>query len=171
MPDDSAQSGAEPPRYEQSGSSVIFVLGGALLFSTVLGVLFGYRYVEVMRYVRDTLDVPTTPLAWDARPLSPDECVEQALTWASECHGIKSMCDAYVDRVIAMCLESQPRDAYCASVHDTAATTRFGYRECALRGVRRNLDAEACAQAYRAVASYCATFAATNPDGSGEAPR
>ena len=65
------------------------------------------------------------------------------------------MCDGYIDRVIAECMASQPREAYCARVGDRTGTTRFGYQDCAVRGVRRHVDAEGCAAAYRAVASYC----------------
>ncbi len=139
-----------------------WILGGGAAVSLVLAMVFFSGYSSVLSYVKTTLEEPESPPAWDARALSPEECVDAALTWAEECQGIKSMCDMYVDHVMALCLGSQDRSTYCAAVEDTTATTRFGHGECGLRGTRRNVDAEACANAYRAIASYCATGAAAS---------
>lgn len=142
-------------RYESAGArSAWVVLGATFALATLLGVLFFARYSQTMVYVKQTLEEPTEPPAWEAAALAPAECVDAALDWASGCSGIKSMCDMYVDHAIALCMQSRDREEYCASVSDEVET-RFGSAECHMRGVRRNVDAEACANAYKAILSYC----------------
>lgn len=131
------------------------ILGVTFLLSVLLGVTFLYQYLTTMRFIREHLNEPATPHAWSVTPLSPDECVTEALDWARECRGIKSLCDMYSDRVMEYCMDSQPREAYCRSLGDITRTARFGFAECQARGVRRNIDAEICSKAYRFTATYC----------------
>lgn len=159
----------EDVQYETSGAGAAWiVLGGVMLLATLLGVLFYVQYSRTMVYVKATLDEPTEPLPWDERPLSAGECVDEAMAWASECRGVKAMCDMYVDHAIALCMRSQDRTAYCETVIVEAETARFGSAECRMRGVQRNVDAEACANAYKAILSYCESWMDLLPsEGSG----
>lgn len=143
-----------PVQYEKDGAGMIVaILGTTFALSVLMGCLFYWQYSKVLSYVRVTLEEPETPLAWETRAHSPDECVGAALDWVAECEGIKAMCDMYIDRLIAMCMASDDRLEYCGAID--ASTTRFGHQECSVRGVRRNIDAEACSGAYRAIDSFC----------------
>ena len=149
-----------PPQvqYEKSGAgTIVAILGTTFGLSVLLGGLFYWQYSSVLSYVRVTLEEPETPLAWDERDLAPDECVAAAMDWVAGCSGIKTMCDMYVDQLIALCMAASDRSAYCGAID--ASTTRFGHQDCSVRGVRRNVDAEACSRAYRAIASYCESLA------------
>lgn len=136
------------------------VLGVTFALSTLLGVLFFAQYSQTLSYVRTTLEDPASPPRWETEVLSPTECVDETMNWTAGCSGIKAMCDMYVDRIIALCLASAPREDYCARVIDETHSTRFGHEDCRLRGVQRNVNSEACAGAYRAIGSYCETMAA-----------
>lgn len=138
------------------------------VLSVVLGVYLFVQYSRVMSYVRSTIGYcavgadgtencvePTRTPVWVSQALSPEECIDTALAWARECRGIKSMCDMYVEPVIRDCMASQDRAVYCDAIEPFAVTTYFGAAECRARGVRREVDKEACSNAYRAVASWC----------------
>jgi hypothetical protein len=151
-----------PVQYEKDGAGMI----GAILLTTftlsvLMGALFYRQYSKVLSYVRITLDEPDGALVWDERPHSPDECIGAALDWVAGCDGIKSMCDMYVDRLIAMCMGSRVRTDYCDAID--ASTTQFGHQECSVRSVRRNVDAEACSRAYRAIDSFCDSLEYPDP--------
>lgn len=154
-----------PVQYEQDGASAIrLILGATFAFSTLLGVLFYFQYSSVLSYVNETLDEPETQ-EWDERWFSPDECVGASMDWVAGCGGVKTMCDMYVDQLIAMCLGSQDRTEYCGAID--ASTTRFGHQECSVRGVRRNVDAESCSRSYRAIDSFCDSIGVPAvPDGA-----
>lgn len=152
----SSPATSEAVVYEPSGSrSAWVVIGLTFALSTVLGVLFFARYSQTMLYVKRTLTEPAEAPIWEAEPMAPGDCVEQALSWAGGCNGIKSMCDMYVSEVIARCMASRDREEYCRSIADESMVARFGSAECRMRGVQRNVDAEACANSYKAVQSYC----------------
>ena len=132
-----------------------YVLGGVLFVSFLLAVMLWYRYSQVMGYIKRTLEEPDQVFVWDEEAYSPEDCVDWAMGWASECTGIKSMCDMYVDRVMLACLESRDRLGYCEILGSRTETTEFGVPECRARGVQRDLNKEACSMAYRSIDSYC----------------
>ena len=132
-----------------------YLVGGILLFSTLLGLWLFHNYTTFQRHVRDTLEFPDEPFAWEEGVLSPEECVDEALDWATECRGVKAMCDEYVPRIVRECLGSQDRVGFCEALGDATQETSFGHPECLSRGVRRNVDAEACGSAYRTIDDYC----------------
>lgn len=142
-------------QYEPSGISWKLILGITFLLSTLLGVVFYVQYSSTLLFVDQTLENPEAPLPWEVGEVTPTECVDFAMDWTSECTGIKSMCDMYVDRVISLCMRAQSRLTYCELVVDETSTTKFGHEDCRLRGVQRNINSEACSGAYRAISSYC----------------
>lgn len=156
-----------PVPAERSAHGAWAVLGVTFLCSTALGVYLFAQYSSVLSYVNDTLEADVEH-AWDERPFAPEECIDAALAWTAECSGIKSMCDMYVDQVMVLCMESQPRRAYCEALGDRTMTTEFGARECFARGTQRNVDAEACAAAYRFIDGFCTTIL-EDGEGSGAA--
>lgn len=132
-----------------------WIVASILLFSVVLGVHFGRQYVTFMVHVRDTLHEPEEPHAWEVAPVMPEGCVDEAMRWARECTGIKTLCDMYVNYVMERCLSSRDRVTYCAELRGRHTTTEFGVRECQARGVRRHLDDLSCSNAYRQIDTHC----------------
>ena len=143
---------------ERSAQTAWIVLALTFLCSTLLGVAFFAKYSAVLTYVRTTLEEPERPHAWDTRIFTPEECIDAAIAWTGECKGIKTMCDMYVDQVMVLCMESQPRVAYCEALGDRTMTTAFGAEECFARGTQRHVDAEACSAAYRFIDGFCDTI-------------
>lgn len=132
---------------------VLLVIFG---FSVALGGLLFRNYAQFMNYAHKTLTHPETPPPWKADPpLSPEGCVQAALDWAEDCKGVKSLCDEYVTRVTQECMIEDEHVDYCFGIEDATASSHFGAEECAARGARRNIDAEACGNAYRAIDSHC----------------
>lgn len=156
--DRAAASGESPVPAERSAQTAWIVLAVTFLCSTLLGVFFFAQYSAVLTYVRTTLEEPERPHAWETRIFTPEECIDAAIAWTGECRGIKTMCDMYVDQVMVLCMESQPRVAYCEALGDRTMTTAFGAEECFARGTRRNVDAEACSAAYRFIDGFCDTI-------------
>lgn len=156
---------------EGSARGAWIVLGIVFTLSTLLGLYMFRQYSAVLTYVKDTLDNPDAPPAWVDEPHSVEDCVDAGLTWAASCDGIKTLCDIYVERVVRECLDSRERDAYCLDIAGISETTEFGVAECRNRGVRRDVDKEACANAYRTIDTWCEDVRyrlETDADGSGE---
>jgi hypothetical protein len=156
------------------------VLGLIFGVSTLLALYMFSRYSQTLSYVRSTIGdidngvMPQVEFPWASAELTPEECVDATLEWARQCTGIKSMCDMYVDRYMALCLESGDRNSFCHAIEGFTGTTEFGVPECRARGVLRNVDKEACAMAYRTVDGFCevtrrraARAAEAQSDGSG----
>lgn len=146
-----------PPGSADSGDRrywpILVVL--AVVALTLGGALY-WNYSRLLSYVHHTLDDPETPPAWETAELSVEQCVDEAIAWASECKGIKALCDEYVTRVMHDCLGSQSRLAYCEQFTPAdTASARFGFAECEARGVVRNVDLESCSNSYRAIDGWC----------------
>lgn len=137
------------------------VLGAVFGVSLLLASYMFLQYSKTLAFVRDTIGepdqglLPVVPQPWHERPLSPEECVDATLAWTRECPGIKTMCDMYVERVVGLCMDTQDRNTFCHDIVDNSYTTEFGVPECRARGVRRNVNKEACANSYRTIDAYC----------------
>jgi hypothetical protein len=139
----------------RSGAGAWWVLGSLFAVSTLLGVVLLYNYSRVLGYVKRTIDEPVAPHPWESNPHTAEQCIDASMAWARDCRGVKSMCDMYVERYVGTCLESQDRTDYCAALGTATDDAHFGVEECRGRGTQKNVDAEACANAYRTVASFC----------------
>lgn len=151
-----------PPPANSDASSNWKTAGVVLLVifltSVALGAVLYRNYSQFLNYAQKTLTHPETPPPWVANaPLSPEGCVDVALDWATNCIGVKSLCDNYVTRVTQECMiEGEGTHVeYCQHIESLTASSSFGARECAARGVRRDVDAEACGNAYRAIDAHC----------------
>lgn len=132
-----------------------WVIVPVLILSALLAWNLGVRYTTFLNFAKDTLENPDAPPIWAQQALTPEGCVDAALDWARECHGIKSLCDVYVSHVTELCLASQDRSAYCRGLAGRSGLTEFGYEECQQRGVQRHIDNEACANAFRQIDTHC----------------
>lgn len=158
-----------PQALDPGTRSALKVLGAVFAVSTVLAFVLFWQYSRTLSYVRGSIGYcahladgqppqcvpPLSPPAWTQRAFSPEECVDAAMGWAADCEGIKSMCDMYVEAVIRDCLTVGDRATYCDAIARVGETTEFGAVECRARGTRRDVDREACANAYRAIDAFC----------------
>lgn len=138
-----------------SGRGAWWVLGGLFAVSTLLGVVLLAQYSRTMAYVKRTIDEPQQPFVWESRQHTAEECIDATMAWAQDCRGVKSLCDMYVERYVGLCLESADRVEYCSAIGNAREDAHFGVEECRARGTQRHVNAEACANAYRTIASFC----------------
>lgn len=137
--------------------AAFILIAGTIAVSAILGGFLFYNYSRFLSYAHHTLTNPSEPAPWASGPaLDPEGCVEATLTWAENCVGIKALCDEYTTRVTQECMERGDHQTYCVALGQRTQTTEFGLQECFARGTRRHIDAEACANSYRAIDSYCA---------------
>jgi|GEM_PF-2392466 len=154
MPKPTPTPDANDPQGTWKTAGIVLLL--IFLMSVALGGLLFRNYAQFMNYAHKTLTHPETPPPWIADgPLSPEGCVDAALDWARNCKGVKSLCDEYVTRVTQECMIEDDHVDYCFRIEDITASSHFGAQECAARGARRNVDSEACGNAYRAIDSHC----------------
>lgn len=155
MTDAAPKLSPEEEKKRTRGLRIVVII--LLLLAVTLGTLLFRNYSRFLGYVNDTLDEREEPFPWDGLDHTPIEvCVDASMSWAANCVGIKSLCDEYVTRYMNVCLGSESRRDYCSEfTFEDTASTKFGAEECAARGVRRNVDKEACAKTYRAIDSWC----------------
>lgn len=151
---------ATSPKAQQSRDNLraaLILILGTVTVSILLGGMLFYNYSKFLSYAHHTLTKPSEPAPWNrGAPLDPEGCVDATMEWSSQCVGVKALCDEYTTRVTQECMERGDHRAYCVSLGTRTLTTEFGLQECYARGTRRNIDAEACANSYRAIDSYCA---------------
>lgn len=150
---DNADSESKAARERTRSAWKIIIL--VLVVSLLLGGGLFYNYSRFLSYVHDTLNAEDRESPWLEESLTPEECVDASMTWAAECVGIKALCDEYVTRVTQECMENGTNREYCIALGDRTASTELGAEECVARGTERHIDAESCANAYRAIDAYC----------------
>jgi hypothetical protein len=71
-------------------------------------------------------------------------------------------CHSYMPEVLAMCLDSEPRDELCATGIKEEYGQSYGYHECEARVAqvdlkyRKRATKKICVRAKKAVLAYCA---------------
>lgn len=145
----------QTPAFEPD-RSLRWVFLGVAVATLLLGTILYARYSEFRTYIRTTLEYPTETPAWKQAGMTPERCVDEAMRWTTACHGIKNLCDVYTTRIMEECLAPLDLTTYCAQLHDVERVARFGQQECLARGVRREVDANSCGDAYKAIVEACA---------------
>jgi len=160
------------------GPSLSLVLGGMAVVTVVMGVLAYYRYAGSERWVAEGIQ------HMDAvgHELDVDGCIDESVDWYNRCdtHDTNAaVCLKGVDLLMAHCLIARDRSDSCeeyldpnSEVHqatedmrararnpETAgASGKWVYGRCEERDMRCVIKREcACAEAYRAVDSFCRT--------------
>ena len=137
-------------------NSLKWVASGVAVASIILGIVLYARYSEFRSYIRTTLEHPEATPSWRLPGMTPERCVDQAMAWTASCHGIKNLCDVYTTRVMEECLQPLDLTTYCGQLTQIETIARFGQQECLARGVRREVSANSCSKAYKAIAETCA---------------
>lgn len=145
----------QPPAFEPDHSLKWVALGVAVA-ALLLGTLLYARYAEFRAYIRTTLEHPTATPPWRLPGMTPERCVDEAMAWTASCHGIKNLCDVYTTRIMEECLAPLDLATYCGQLTEIEKVARFGQQECLARGVKREVSANSCGNAYKAIAEACA---------------
>lgn len=171
------QTAADEPR-QSDGPSLKLVFGVLAIVTVLVGVLSYRRYANSERWVAEGIQ------SMDAvgAELEPDGCVDAAVTWYDQCDQHRAnaaVCLQGVSILMFHCLAARDRSEPCeqyldpdSAVHqptegmrerarkaETAGESgRWVYGRCEERGmVCRNKRECACAEAFRAIDSFCRT--------------
>jgi hypothetical protein len=137
---------------ETSGPSLRLVLGGLTVLALVLGVLAYQRYTVSERHFAETI----TKMDGIGATADTETCVSAVLDWHSTCEANRALCDNGVVRVITHCLHGADRGEYCSSLDLSSSKAQWVFAKCEERGTPCSSTKKcACADAYRAIDSYC----------------
>lgn len=164
--------------YQQGGPSLKLVFGILALVTVVVGVLAYWRYANSERWVAEGI----ATMSQLGAELEPEGCIDETVAWYGECDqqgANAAVCLQGVSIVMFHCLDARDREQTCelyldpqSNVHqptdamrkrarnaETAGESgRWVYARCEERGmVCRNKRECACAEAYRAIDSFCRT--------------
>jgi hypothetical protein len=172
-----AQSAADHDR-QSDGPSLTLVFGTLAIVTLIVGI-FGYRrYANSERWVAEGV----ARMDRVGATLEPEGCVDEAVSWYGECDqqgANAAVCLQGVSILMFHCLDARERQATCElyldpsspvrqpseSMRERARTPekagesgRWVYGRCEERGMTCTNKREcACAEAYRAIDSFCRT--------------
>jgi hypothetical protein len=137
---------------ETSGPSLRLVLGGLLVLAVVLGVLAYWRYSVSERHFAEALaNMDRIGVTADT-----EGCVSAVLEWHGSCEANRPLCDHGVGRVLTHCLHGADRGEYCNGLDLSSSKAQWVFARCEERGTPcASTKKCACADAYRAIDSYC----------------
>ena len=155
---------SEAPSADSTRSTkIIPILIGAVI---LLCGIFGWRTVKARRdfdgYRQRTLVDEAASLPWKSTPHDVEACIDYALEWTLECPAMDAWCHNYMSEVLALCLDSQPRDEFCSTGVQEEFGRSYGYEECEARVAqvdlkyRKRATKKICVRAKKAVLAYCA---------------
>ncbi|MFO7563940.1 MAG: hypothetical protein R6X02_14935 [Enhygromyxa sp.] len=160
------------------GPSLKLVFGLVAIVTVVVGVLAYWRYANSERWVAEG----AAKMDRIGATLEPEGCIDEAVSWYNECdqHGANAaVCLSGVSIVMFHCLDARDRHETCelyldptSEVHQASEAMRerartperagesgrWVYSRCEERGMTCTNKREcACAEAYRAIDSFCRT--------------
>lgn len=147
-----------PGQVESSGPSLRLVLGGAAALSILFGVLAYQRYAGSEKWVAEGI----ADMEAKGGQLDVEGCIDAAIEWHRGCEehdANQAVCNHAVKIEMFHCLAAKDRMPECTA--DWASPPENGswvYDACSDRGDRCINKREcACAEAHRAVDSFCRT--------------
>jgi hypothetical protein len=123
---------------------------GVLAASVPIGLFAHRRLAAADQYIAAELREMTVR----GRELSTGGCVTAVVDYRARCRAMRSLCEASVPDMMKACLAARDRAAACAELGDRPMSTGFGFEACKAAGPGRRAR-DACAAAYRAIASHC----------------
>lgn len=148
-----AVSTTEP---QQSGSrSLRWVLIGVTAVGLLMTVAMHRAYVRGEEVVQAALPV----FAEKGKSLDAEGCIDAVIAWHKTCDATSIMCNKGVLTVMYHCLKAQDRAADCAKLPNPEGMDgKWVFITCKERGTQCKRTKEcACADAYRAIDSFCRT--------------
>lgn len=128
------------------------MLGSIVVLVLVLGVGAYWRYAVSERHFAETL----AKMDQFGKTTDTEGCVTQVLKWHQSCEANRPLCDDGVPRVMTHCLAGEDRAAYCETLDLSSSKAQWVFQKCEERGTPcTNRKKCACANAYRAIDSFC----------------
>jgi hypothetical protein len=140
-----------------SGSGLKWVLGGAAAVSVATGVAAYWRYAGSERYVAQGIE----QMQARGPDLDVEGCIDAVVGWHHDCDiqgANAAVCQQAVGITMFHCLSGADRTAECEPYDVPQDDGKWVLSKCEDRGMRCVNKREcACADAYRAVDSFCRT--------------
>ncbi len=132
--------------------TVLLAMGAVAVF---MGVLAYYRYVSSEKSIMRGM----AEMEQKGASLDSEGCVVAALEWHKSCEGLGVMCNDAVKIAMYHCLEARDRSADCGKLEPNVVSKgQWVFTVCKERGTECRIRKQcACADAYRALDSFCRT--------------
>jgi hypothetical protein len=143
-------SSPKTPKKNTKNRGLWLVLTAVFAISVVLGVMAFARYRSSEKYIKAAL----AEMEVRGKKLPVEGCVDDILVWRTRCEAMAGLCQAAVSRLMGVCFRATDRRAYCQQLKVSTTDTRFGFKECKARGVKRHAK-KACGGMYRVIDSHC----------------
>nr|WP_293172041.1 hypothetical protein [Nannocystis sp.] len=137
------------------GPSLRTVLIGLSLVAVVMGVFAYYRYITSEKAIMSGM----AELEGKGAKLDSEGCINEVLDWHKRCDALSMMCNDAVKIAMYHCLEARDRSEDCGRLKpDVVSKGQWVFGVCKDRGTEcRRRKQCACADAYRAMDSFCRT--------------
>ena len=120
-----------------------------------MGLFAYYRYVTSEREIMDGM----ASIEQKGVSLSSEGCIDEVLAWHKHCDALSVMCNDAVKIAMYHCLEARDRTADCSQLKpDVVSRGQWVFGVCKERGTECRIRKQCpCADAYRALDSFCRT--------------
>ncbi len=137
------------------GPSLRMVLLSMTAVAVFMGVFAYYRYVTSEREIMGAM----ASLEKDGVALDSEGCIDHVLAWHKQCDALSVMCNDAVKIAMFHCLEARDRADDCGKLKpDVVSRGQWVFGVCRDRGTACRFRKQcACADAYRALDSFCRT--------------
>ncbi len=137
------------------GPSLRLVLLSMTAVALFMGVFAYYRYVTSERVIMAGM----ASLELKGTNLDSEGCIDEVLAWHKQCDALSVMCNDAVSIAMYHCLEARDRAPDCGKLKpDVVSRGQWVFAVCKERGTEcRHRKQCACADAYRALDSFCRT--------------
>ncbi len=146
---------AKKPSKDWEGPSLRTVLVSMSFVAVFMGVFAYYRYVTSEKAIMAGM----AELQSKGSSLDSEGCINTVLDWHKRCEALNSMCNDAVKIAMYHCLEARDRSEDCGKLKpDVVSKGQWVFGACKERGTACRLRKQcACADAYRAMDSFCRT--------------
>lgn len=141
----------------RDGPSLRLVLGSAAALSVLFGVLAYKRYAQSEAYISESRKV----LEEKGASLDAEGCIDAVIDWHEGCEANdtnQAVCTHAVKIEMFHCLKGRDRSETCEDYSEMPDKGKWVYKACEDRDMRCLNKRECpCAEAYRALESFCRT--------------
>jgi len=137
------------------GPSLRLVLLSMTAVALFMGVFAFYRYTTSEREIMAGMaEVEQKGVTLDS-----EGCIDHVLAWHKQCDALSVMCNDAVKIAMFHCLEARDRAQDCGKLNpDVVSKGQWVFKVCKDRGTECRIRKQcACADAYRALDSFCRT--------------
>ncbi len=137
------------------GPSLRAVLWSMTAVALFMGVFAYYRYITSEKEIMSGM----ASMEAQGTTIDSEGCVDRVLAWHKQCDALSVMCNDAVKIAMFHCLEARDRTEDCSKLKpDVVSRGQWVFGVCKDRGTECRIRKQCpCADAYRALDSFCRT--------------